>query len=186
MLNTVSVLTNLSFHAGGSASFCGRPATEACAALVPVLLQRNEEAVIEAARCVGNLSRDGAVRRTMAAQRVDELFIVLLDHACRDVVYTACGALMNVASDEAFKRVRVHAACRRLPAACSRRNEPRDPSDLRAHACMLCIGRLMLTPRTPPHPPPSAMTHRTGPLPARPRCQRQARRHHPQRRDVRP
>ena len=113
MLNTVSVLTNLSFHAGGSASFCGRPATEACAALVPVLLQRNEEAVIEAARCVGNLSRDGAVRRTMAAQRVDELFVVLLDHACRDVVYTACGALMNVASDEAFKRVRVRAACRR-------------------------------------------------------------------------
>jgi hypothetical protein len=123
MLNTVSVLTNLSFHAGGSASFCGRPATEACAALVPVLLQRNEEAVIEAARCVGNLSRDGAVRRTMAAQRVDELFIVLLDHACRDVVYTACGALMNVASDEAFKRVRVHAACRRcLPPAAAATN----------------------------------------------------------------
>jgi hypothetical protein len=37
--------------------------------------------------------------------QVDELLVVLLDHTNREVVYTACGILMNMAADPKFRRV---------------------------------------------------------------------------------
>jgi hypothetical protein len=73
--------------------------------LVPVLLSANEEAVVEAARAFGNLSREPAVREYMARTRVDELLVVLLDHGNREIAFSACGVLMNVASDERHKEV---------------------------------------------------------------------------------
>lgn len=36
---------------------------------------------------------------------MDELLIVLLDHTNREVVYTACGILMNMSADPSFRNV---------------------------------------------------------------------------------
>ncbi len=36
---------------------------------------------------------------------MDELLIVLLDHTTREVVFTACGILMNMSADAKFRHV---------------------------------------------------------------------------------
>ncbi|RHY22785.1 hypothetical protein DYB32_009396 [Aphanomyces invadans] len=112
MLNVVSCLTNLSFYA-----------TEAAATnvitvhrlrlsrdLASILVDPNDEAVVEATRAFGNLSRFPDVLGTMLATDSTLLptFVMLLDHANRDVVFTVCGVLMNTALDQRT-RGRLHA-----------------------------------------------------------------------------
>jgi armadillo repeat-containing protein 2 len=61
LLNTVSAVTNLSFYVGdGDQLFPLRQ--EMCLYLYDVLLYDNAEAIAEAARAFGNLSRDAEVR----------------------------------------------------------------------------------------------------------------------------
>lgn len=74
-----------------------------CGHLVKVLLHPNPEVVAEAARAFGNFSRDPSCREEMARRRADEVLVVLLGHACREVVFAAAGALVNVAADPARK-----------------------------------------------------------------------------------
>ena len=116
MLNTVSVVTNLTFYCGSqsSSNSLWESASDVAGLLVSVLLQPNEEAIVEAARAFGNLSRDASVRILMTQRRVDELLVLLLGHANRDIVYTACGALINVASDDTCLQVR-HKCALELP-----------------------------------------------------------------------
>ena len=78
---------------------------EICNDLVGVLIHQNDEAVAEAARAFGNFSRDAQVRHYMRASRGDEALVLLLDHASREVVFSASGALVNIAADSANKSV---------------------------------------------------------------------------------
>jgi hypothetical protein len=104
MLNCVSLITNMSFYGnpgtGGGDGSVWTMKLAVTDALLPILLHENEEAVIEAARAFGNLSRDAEVRKQMAASRVDEALCVLLDHGNREIVFTVCGVVMNIAADE--------------------------------------------------------------------------------------
>ena len=104
MLNTVSLATNLSYYGnpgtGGGNGSVWTMKLGLTDALQSVLLHDNEEAVIEAARAFGNLSRDAEVRARMSESRVDEALCVLLDHSNREIVFTVCGVIMNIASDE--------------------------------------------------------------------------------------
>ena len=115
-ITTVSVVTNLTFYCGSqsSSNSLWQSASDVAGLLVSVLLQPNEEAIVEAARAFGNLSRDASVRILMTQRRVDELLVLLLGHANRDIVYTACGALINVASDDTCLQVR-HKCALELP-----------------------------------------------------------------------
>lgn len=96
-----------------------------CTVLVPLLFSTNEEMVMEAARCLGNLSRDHDCRLIMATLRgllllpvllhclfdqimfvfcflflsADETMVVLLDHSNLNVLFVVCGVLMNLAAD---------------------------------------------------------------------------------------
>ena len=108
LLNAVSAVTNLSFYGGGGGGSGGsggggsvvlRESRPLIAVLVEVLLHENEEAVAEAARAFGNFSRLPDGRQAMAAARADEALVILLDHAARDVVLAAAGALVNMGSD---------------------------------------------------------------------------------------
>lgn len=95
LLNVVSAIANLSYYSDTSVCFDA----ETCSRLVDVLLHQNHEAVSEAARAFGNMSRDSTLRRLMSKVQADEALMVLLEHADRDVVFAAVGALVNLAPD---------------------------------------------------------------------------------------
>ena len=68
-------------------------------ALVPLLLHSNPEGVTEAARALGNCSRDPAVRDAIVAARVHEALLLLLSHSSDAVLLAVCGVLINLAAD---------------------------------------------------------------------------------------
>ncbi|CAE8635324.1 unnamed protein product [Polarella glacialis] len=71
-----------------------------CKLLRPMLLESyNVEALVEAARALGNLSRHQDARQWMVELRIDEVLSILLAHGDRDLVFYACGALVNLAAD---------------------------------------------------------------------------------------
>ncbi|KAG6966630.1 hypothetical protein JG688_00006680, partial [Phytophthora aleatoria] len=112
MLNTVSCITNVSYYSTAPASdskgsaqnsdYCFIESNRVAITqlLARILLDRNEEAVVEAARAFGNLSRFKDVLGYMSDLKVLECLVVLLDHSNREVVYTVCGVLMNAALDQ--------------------------------------------------------------------------------------
>lgn len=105
MLNIVSCITNLSYYSSSGqvstgTSFIEGNRLEITSLLSKILLDRNEEAVVEAARAFGNLTRFKDVLAYVSEHKVLDCFVVLLDHSNREVVYTVCGVLMNAALDE--------------------------------------------------------------------------------------
>ncbi|CEG42838.1 Neural adherens junction protein Plakophilin and related Armadillo repeat proteins [Plasmopara halstedii] len=111
MLNTVSCITNVSYYTTRQSSetsstdcsfkynFIESNRITIVQLLSQILLSRNVEAVVEAARAFGNLSRFQDVLPYMDQHKVLECLVVLLDHSSREVVCTVCGVLMNAALD---------------------------------------------------------------------------------------
>lgn len=121
MLNIVSCITNLSYYsspttlstspmASSTSSLCQSRnfiegnRIEITSLLAQILLDRNEEAVVEATRAFGNLTRFKNVLCFMSEHKVLDCFVVLLDHSNREIVYTVCGVLMNAALDESTRQ----------------------------------------------------------------------------------
>ncbi|KAE8877184.1 hypothetical protein PF005_g12123 [Phytophthora fragariae] len=112
MLNAVSCITNVSYYSTpptssskyGASSFIESNRIAITKLLSGILLDRNEEAVVEAARAFGNLSRFKDVLAYMGELKVLECLVVLLDHSNREVVYTVCGVLMNAALDPSTRQ----------------------------------------------------------------------------------
>jgi hypothetical protein len=104
ILNIVSALTNLSFYCDDD-NVAWKERFRICKAVAPMLLSSNDEAVVEASRAYGNLSRDAEVCDLMAAERIDETLVILLDHSNNEVVFAVTGALMNLAARPEHKRL---------------------------------------------------------------------------------
>ena len=103
VLNVVAATSNLLFYANA----CSLAPEEECLfakrnelvpTLVDLLLHPNQEATLEALRALGNLSRDSDMKALLYELRVDEISAVLLDHIDANVVYGACGVLVNMAT----------------------------------------------------------------------------------------
>mmetsp|Transcript_1959 Transcript_1959/g.4686 ORF Transcript_1959/g.4686 Transcript_1959/m.4686 type:complete len:868 (+) Transcript_1959:101-2704(+) len=101
VLNTTAAVTNLLFYdSPGSLLFETDNKQLLCRLLRPMLLESyNIEALMEAARALGNLSRHPDARRWISELRVDEVLAILLAHDDRDLVFYACGALVNIVAD---------------------------------------------------------------------------------------
>jgi hypothetical protein len=101
VLNVVSAVTNLLFYDVPSNLLIQEEnKTLLCRLFRPLLLESyNEEALMETARALGNLSRHEDARRCITDLRVDEILVILLNHHDRDLVYYICGALVNLATD---------------------------------------------------------------------------------------
>jgi hypothetical protein len=101
VLNTVAATTNLLFYGeSGNLLFSVDNKELLCRLLRPLLLESyNVEALVEVARALGNLSRHQDARQWMAELRIDEILAILMAHDDRDLVFYACGALVNVAAD---------------------------------------------------------------------------------------
>jgi len=117
-LNTVGALTNLTFYgddgggggggggdggagAGGGNHLLRLDPGECLPLLTPMLLSSNPEAVCEATRALGNLSRRPEVRLWMLRARLVEALCLLLDHPSLAVLRAVCGVLVNLAADPA-------------------------------------------------------------------------------------
>jgi len=107
MLNIVSLIANLAYYGqaknaqGISQIFEKRFVI--IEELTQVLFNENEEAVSEATRTFGNLSRDPEARKRMKEVKANDALALLLDHSNREVVFSAAGVLMNLASDPSMK-----------------------------------------------------------------------------------
>lgn len=101
VLNVVAAVTNLLFYdVPSNLLFQEENKRLLCRLFRPLLLESyNVEALIETARALGNLSRHTDARKSMAALRIDEILVILLDHDDRDLVFYVCGALVNLGAD---------------------------------------------------------------------------------------
>ncbi|XP_070568677.1 armadillo repeat-containing protein 2-like isoform X2 [Ptychodera flava] len=99
VLNTVATINNLSYYGQRNTSINDRQ-LEIAELLVKVLMTDNMDGMIEASRVFGNLSRNLSVREYISKKKVDEMMITLLDAGNREVVYIACGVLINLMTDE--------------------------------------------------------------------------------------
>ena len=126
VLNVVSAVTNLSFYYNEENQILMNQKRLA-KLLTPLLLDENEEAIVEAARSFGNFSRNPNVRAYMNAKRVNEMLVILLDHSNREIVFSVCGALMNLAGDKAHKSPCIAAGIVGKLADCMRQYALADP-----------------------------------------------------------
>lgn len=101
VLNVVSAITNLTFYdTPGNLLLAPENAELVCRQLRPLMLESyNAEALSEAARALGNLSRRADARQWIRELRIDEVLAILLAHDDRDLVLYACGTLVNMAAD---------------------------------------------------------------------------------------
>jgi hypothetical protein len=70
---------------------------------MPLLMTSNAEAITEAARALGNCSRERAVRDAIIATRTHEALLLLLGHSSDAVLLAVCGVLINLAADPAHR-----------------------------------------------------------------------------------
>lgn len=110
-LNLACAATNLSFYVGPANVLLARHAPALVSCALPMLTAENEEAVVEAARTLGNLSRKQEARLEMVRGRAVEALVLLLDHYHRDVVFSATGALVNVVGDAGCREAVEAAGC---------------------------------------------------------------------------
>jgi len=93
VLNVVAAITNLLFYdVPSNLLFQDETKLLLCRRLHPLLLEsENVEALVEAARALGNLSRHPDARACMADLGTDAVLVALLDHGDRDLLFYTCG-----------------------------------------------------------------------------------------------
>ena len=99
VLNIVGAINNISFYRHDDNQILGLR-LEIAESLVHLLYDENMDVVIETARVFGNFSQEPEVRELLRSKQADELMVVLLEHANREVVFTVCGVLMNLMGDD--------------------------------------------------------------------------------------
>jgi len=101
VLNAVGCATNLLYYdVPSNLLYLPENKELLCRLFRPFLLEAyNSEAVMEAARALGNLSRHASTRLHIRDLRIDEILGILLEHDDRNIVYYTCGVLVNLASD---------------------------------------------------------------------------------------
>merc|ERR1711957_272590 len=101
VLNATAAITNLLFYdVPSSLLHTSETKQLLCRLLRPLLLASyNVEALAEASRALGNLTRCPDARRCIGELRIDEILCILLAHDDRDLVFYACGALVNLSAD---------------------------------------------------------------------------------------
>ena len=93
-------LGNVSFHQPSALDDDALRALLPC--LLGILFQENADGVLEATRAVANLSHPPPARAVCHEQRIDEVMLVLAQHADPRVAYNALGALINFSADAAW------------------------------------------------------------------------------------
>ncbi|XP_076467000.1 armadillo repeat-containing protein 2-like isoform X2 [Babylonia areolata] len=99
ILNCVATVNNLTFYTTKQTSLVQQHVAIA-ESLLKLMLPDKMESMLEAARVFGNLTRHKPVRNFLSKQKVDAMMVTLLDSGFREVVFIACGVLINFMVDE--------------------------------------------------------------------------------------
>lgn len=114
LINVLATLNNLSYYDDPKSSITKHMLT--IVSVIPKFVDyKKVEAMTEAHRVLGNLSRDKTIRDWMVDHRMDEALITLLESEHADVVFSACGGLINLMKDEdKRKRLKDHHGVEKL------------------------------------------------------------------------
>ncbi|XP_048386279.1 armadillo repeat-containing protein 2 isoform X2 [Stegostoma tigrinum] len=99
MMNAATAINNLSYYQVKNSAVRARQ-LHIAELLMKLLLCNNMDAILEAARVFGNLSRSKEVRDFIVQNNVDKFMITLLDAKHQDVCFAACGVLINLTVDK--------------------------------------------------------------------------------------
>ncbi|XP_043543026.1 armadillo repeat-containing protein 2 isoform X2 [Chiloscyllium plagiosum] len=99
MMNAAATINNLSYYQVKNSAVKARQ-LHIAELLMKLLLCNNMDAILEAARVFGNLSRSKEVRNFIVQNNVDKFMITLLDAKHQDVCFAACGVLINLTVDK--------------------------------------------------------------------------------------
>ncbi|XP_052807595.1 armadillo repeat-containing protein 2-like isoform X2 [Mya arenaria] len=100
VLNTVACINNLSYFSDKSSAITHHQ-IRLCDCLMKLILAENMmKSIVEVSRVFGNLTRQKQVRDYLHKEKVDVLLCTLLDSGDKEVVYIACGVLINFMVDE--------------------------------------------------------------------------------------
>ncbi|KAL6630867.1 ARM repeat-containing protein [Neocallimastix californiae] len=95
ILNIVGAIANISYYNISKNEILDQRLIIA-KLLLPLLFHDNVEAIIEASRVFGNITQFQDVCDFAKTSKASEIFVVLLDHSNRDVLYNICGILINL------------------------------------------------------------------------------------------
>ncbi|XP_069830910.1 armadillo repeat-containing protein 2 [Dendropsophus ebraccatus] len=98
VINTLAAFSNLSYYQNDSSVITSRR-IEISNLLLPLMLSTNMEGMLEATRVYGNLSQYQDVQDFILKQNVYKFIVTLLDSGQQDVCFSACGVLINLATD---------------------------------------------------------------------------------------
>ncbi|XP_056422246.1 armadillo repeat-containing protein 2 isoform X2 [Hyla sarda] len=98
VINTLAAIGNLSYYQNDS-SIITKRRMEISNLLLQLMLSNNMEGILEATRIYGNLSQYQDVQDFISEQNVYKFIVTLLDSGQQDVCFSACGVLINLATD---------------------------------------------------------------------------------------
>ncbi|XP_077970437.1 armadillo repeat-containing protein 2-like [Styela clava] len=102
IINTLTTLNNLSFYSyDDNAVFESRFLIVNI--LTNILLSDNMACVMEATRVFGNVSQHADVRQLLHNRQVDLMMVAFLDSSTWQMVYSACGVLINMTANKAYR-----------------------------------------------------------------------------------
>ncbi|XP_075718365.1 armadillo repeat-containing protein 2 isoform X2 [Rhinoderma darwinii] len=98
VISTLAALSNLSYYQNDSSVITKRR-MEISNFLLQLMLSNNMEGISEATRVYGNLSQYQDVQDFILEQKVYKFIVTLLDSGQQDICFSACGVLINLATD---------------------------------------------------------------------------------------
>uniref|UniRef100_A0A8C3A1U2 Armadillo repeat containing 2 n=1 Tax=Cyclopterus lumpus TaxID=8103 RepID=A0A8C3A1U2_CYCLU len=97
LVNVAATINNLSFYPGSSVF--RRSQLTMAKLMLKLVLCSSIDAMLEATRVYGNLSRSKDVREFIMQNRVHQFVVTLLDSKSTEMCISACGVLTNLAQD---------------------------------------------------------------------------------------
>ncbi|XP_060572268.1 armadillo repeat-containing protein 2-like isoform X3 [Ruditapes philippinarum] len=105
VLNTVACINNLSYFNSKHSAITTHQMKLVDCLMKLVLGESMMKSIVEVSRVFGNLTGQKQVRDFLHQQQVDKVLITLLDSGDKEVVYIACGVLINFMVDEEKRHV---------------------------------------------------------------------------------
>lgn len=100
IVNTLTTLNNLSYYSSDS-SIVIKDRLIISDLLFKIIITDNMPCVMETSRVFGNLSQYSDVREFLHEHKIDRMMVTLLDAGKWQIVYSACGVLINMSADKA-------------------------------------------------------------------------------------
>lgn len=97
VINTLTALNNLSYYNDGKSAIFNKR-IEISNVLIGVLMNGSMPCIMEAVRVFGNISRYDDIPPLLHSKKIDLMMVTLLDSKTWQIVYSACGVLINVSS----------------------------------------------------------------------------------------